>query len=283
TIANTGGMAALNSVTNRIYLDFGQVIDGNTNQVVPSQLFIAFPSVVGVNAQSRKIYLAKFDGIEVYDAVTEQLLTTIPRNLTPRDIAVDQVLNRVSVLDANGLLVIDGNRDVVIHSSAFSNGPSAKLDVNDNTHRLYLADGAGILKILDGNVYQVIQTLVYDPATGSSFNHLQVDSATSRLFLINTAGGSVFVIDDALPFTREPQIFAADPVFGPAGTVVTISGANLNTVTRVTFNGKPALFRIDSASQITATVPAGATTGPVVVTATNGAATGPVFTVVRTK
>ncbi|MBX7219806.1 MAG: hypothetical protein K1Y36_07660 [Blastocatellia bacterium] len=86
-----------------------------------------------------------------------------------------------------------------------------------------------------------------------------------------------------LPFGKGPVIGSLSPTSGPAGTSVTISGLNLTGVTQVTFNGRPAAFTVNAATQITATVPIGAATGPVAVAGPNGAATGPVFTVIRTK
>ena len=56
------------------------------------------------------------------------------------------------------------------------------------------------------------------------------------------------------------------PTIGQVGTPVTILGTNLTGATSVTFNGTPATFNIVSSSEITTTVPAGATTGTVQVT-----------------
>ncbi len=57
---------------------------------------------------------------------------------------------------------------------------------------------------------------------------------------------------------------------GVPGASVIILGTNLTGATAVTFNGMRAAYTVESRSEITATVPAGATTGPVVV-ATPGA------------
>ncbi len=62
-----------------------------------------------------------------------------------------------------------------------------------------------------------------------------------------------------------PTVASFNPVAGPPGTQVTITGQNLSTATKVEFNGVPAAFTVAGAGLL-ATVPATATTGPVRVT-----------------
>jgi uncharacterized protein (TIGR03437 family) len=56
-------------------------------------------------------------------------------------------------------------------------------------------------------------------------------------------------------------------------TTVTINGANLSGATRVTFNGRVAAFSVVSSTQVRATVPGGAKSGPIAVTTPGGTAT----------
>ncbi|MFD2785649.1 beta strand repeat-containing protein [Hymenobacter rubripertinctus] len=60
-------------------------------------------------------------------------------------------------------------------------------------------------------------------------------------------------------------VYSLAPASGPVGTSVIITGANFVNVSRVTFNQSTstASFVVNSATQITAVVPASATTGPV--------------------
>jgi hypothetical protein len=65
--------------------------------------------------------------------------------------------------------------------------------------------------------------------------------------------------------------------------VVTLVGSALSGATAVTFNGLGAAFTVVSPTQVTATVPAGATTGPIAITTRGGRATSASsFTVIPT-
>jgi hypothetical protein len=70
-----------------------------------------------------------------------------------------------------------------------------------------------------------------------------------------------------------PTIAGFSPSSGPVGASVTVTGTAFTGATAVTFNGVSASFTVDSATQVTATVPAGATTGPIGVTTPGGTAT----------
>jgi len=77
-----------------------------------------------------------------------------------------------------------------------------------------------------------------------------------------------------------PALTSFAPTSGPVGTSVTITGSNLSGATAVKFNGTTAAFAVNSDTQITATVPAGAATGTISVSTPGGTATsGASFTV----
>ncbi len=88
--------------------------------------------------------------------------------------------------------------------------------------------------------------------------------AASGSLVVTTPGGSA---SDYF-FVSTPQsqfsITGISPIGGPVGTVVTILGSGFSGVTQVSFHGTAAsAFTVVSATQITATVPIGATTGPI--------------------
>ena len=81
----------------------------------------------------------------------------------------------------------------------------------------------------------------------------------------SNCGGTVFGLSVGLaPFVK------TQPHYGTVGAAVTILGADLTGTTSVTFNGTPAAFSVVSATEITTTVPTGATTGSVQVTTPGG-------------
>ena len=71
-------------------------------------------------------------------------------------------------------------------------------------------------------------------------------------------------------FKVTPTLPSFSPGSGPMGTVVTLTGTGLVQTTKIAFNGKSASFTVVSDSEVTATVPSGATTGTIVVTTKGG-------------
>ena len=89
-------------------------------------------------------------------------------------------------------------------------------------------------------------------------------------------------LSNSIIVTELPAVTVSgfSPTAGTAGTLVTISGTGFTGATAVTFNGTSASFTVVNSTTITATVPAGATTGVVAVTAPCGtASSGTAFTI----
>ena len=94
--------------------------------------------------------------------------------------------------------------------------------------------------------------------------------ATTGPLTITAPGG---VIISANSFRVLPNITSFSPTLGPAGTEVGILGTSFFNVTNVSFNGiKAASFTAVSSTEIRATVPPSATTGPIRVSTPDGTA-----------
>ena len=106
--------------------------------------------------------------------------------------------------------------------------------------------------------------------------------ATTGAITVTTPGGTA---TSSTNFTviPAPTIVSFNPTSGEAGVSVVITGTGFTGATDVTFSGVSATFAVNLDTQITATVPASATTGPIVVTTPGGVATSAsVFTVIVT-
>lgn len=93
------------------------------------------------------------------------------------------------------------------------------------------------------------------------------------------ATGRQTVTVGRLSYGPAPAIATLAPLGGPVGTSVVLTGSNLSAATAVSFNGTAASFVVNSPTQLTATVPAGAASGPVTVTTPGGTSSGRAFTV----
>jgi len=96
--------------------------------------------------------------------------------------------------------------------------------------------------------------------------------ATTGTISVTTGGGTA-TSSGSFTVIPAPTISGFTPITGAPGTTVVITGTEFTGATSVTFNGTSATFVVDSATQITATVPAGATTGKIAVVTPGGTAT----------
>lgn len=118
-------------------------------------------------------------------------------------------------------------------------------------------------------------------ASPVSFTGLTPGTTYTVSLVSNCAGGTT-ASPATVSFTTSPAapaITLLSPNSGPVGTAVTITGTALTGATAVQFNGTAAGFTVVSPTFISTTVPAGATTGNVVVTTPGGPSNGLTFTV----
>ncbi|OAX49890.1 Endo-1,4-beta-xylanase A [Paenibacillus sp. AD87] len=87
--------------------------------------------------------------------------------------------------------------------------------------------------------------------------------------MVTTPGGTATLTFGYTYFMAAPTIISISPVSGPTsgGTIVTLTGTNLTDATAVKFGATAASYTVNSATQITATAPAGSA-GTVDVTVT---------------
>ncbi|MGC1374150.1 MAG: choice-of-anchor tandem repeat GloVer-containing protein [Candidatus Sulfotelmatobacter sp.] len=134
----------------------------------------------------------------------------------------------------------------------------------------------------DGTIFKITPagelTTLYNfcpqaKCSGGAYPNAGLMQATNGIFYGSTTGeghglsnnGSIFSLSTGLP-----PFVATRPSSGDVGAAVIILGTDLTGSTAVTFNGTAATFNVVSASEITTTVPAGASSGAVEVTTSSG-------------
>ena len=134
------------------------------------------------------------------------------------------------------------------------------------------ANGAGVLfRLTTSGSYTVLHD--FAGATGSAPRSSLMQHTNGRLYGMTSSGGSAnfgvfFSLDAGLP-----PFVTYLPTYGRAGGVVQILGQGFTDTTQVFFNGTPASFKLVYPTFIKATIPDGATTGPITVSTTNGTLT----------
>jgi predicted extracellular nuclease len=194
------------------------------------------------------------------------------------------------------------NTGATINSLTISyTGEQWRLGALGREDRLEFEYSTNATSLLSGTFTSVTALNFISPVTGPTVGALDGNASANRTTLTHTitglsiSSGAVFYIrwldfnaagaddgtaidDFSLSFTTMaagPSISGFSPTSACAGSSasVVVSGNNFVTVTDVSFNGVSASFVINSATQITATLPAGATTGQITVSGTAGSST----------
>jgi len=106
----------------------------------------------------------------------------------------------------------------------------------------------------------------FDVLTDTFMTATVPDGATSGFIKVTTPSG---MLTSNKQFQVKPQITSFSPASGPAGTSVIIIGVSLSQTSKITFNSAIATnFTVNSDTQVTVTVPAGAATAKIGATTT---------------
>jgi hypothetical protein len=141
------------------------------------------------------------------------------------------------------------------------------------------AGGAGTVVTITGTEFTGATAVAFGGVAATAFTVNSDTQITATVptgtatgpIIVDTPSGTAFSTTSFVD--APPTITGFSPSGSPVGTVVTIHGTNFSGVTAVSFNGVASNFTVTAPTQITATVPSGATTGSITVTNPYGSAT----------
>ncbi len=225
-------------------------------------------------------------------------VATVPNPPLTTSFTATSMLNTTTVPDGiHGVTAVAGNRAGMLASvsqslivdntpptTQITAGPTG--EINEPTATVTFTGGDTLTPPndlvfawrIDGGAFSV-----FSPSPSAALSGLTDGAHTVEVTARDLAGN-----EDPTPASRSftvalrPAITGVTPTSGPVGTFVTIAGARFTPgPTQVAFNGVAAVVRTLTATQITTTVPFGATTGPLTVTTPKGTASTP-FSVTAT-
>ncbi|MFN9710566.1 MAG: beta strand repeat-containing protein, partial [Bacteroidota bacterium] len=203
------------------------------------------------------------------------------------------VANALPVGASAGIINIDGTGTKTINLGLFnlgtattSAGSAGKLDIDANTTINLGASGtnAYYFKASDDQTWNATTVTInnwtgsvgltgtgpkiYVGANENGLTSTQLSKITFNGF---TAGAVLLGTGELVPKPLTPTITSFTPTSGFVGTTVTITGTNFAFITSVSIGGAAAAsYTVNSTTQITAVVGAGATTGVVTIVALGG-------------
>lgn len=194
--------------------------------------------------------------------------------------------NYGSRLDLNGW----GNAVVTTGYGDLYNNNNGQPLSNENDDQYYTANFAGTSSatpMVTGSVL-VVQGYKKQLSAGRVFCPEEIRSLLTSTGTSQLSGGNIGPMPNlqaaitvvvartascVSPINPVPTIISFNPVAGAVGSTVTLSGTGFIGAGAVSFNNTSASFTVLSDSQIQATIPSGATTGPIAVATPNGTAT----------
>jgi CSLREA domain-containing protein len=133
----------------------------------------------------------------------------------------------------------------------------------------------GTVVTILGSGFTGTTAVKFNTATATTIDVIS-DSQVTATVPVNATTGKIGVVrptgtvTSLTNFNVMPTVSGFSPTSGPIGTVVTITGSNLTGATSVKFNGASAVPTLLSPTSIRATVPTGASSGPISVTTAGG-------------
>jgi hypothetical protein len=179
----------------------------------------------------------------------------------------------ITVTTPNGTATSSASFTVTVQGPVITNLSPAAGAVGDDI----IISGYNLADAISVKFYNGVIAQFYEDDDANIVAKVPANATTGPI-TVETSGGTAtsetFTVN-----APAPTITGLSPASGVVGAQITIEGTNFTGITSVTFNGVSASFTVNSATSISAVVPAGATTGPISVITANHSATSSNFQV----
>jgi DNA-binding beta-propeller fold protein YncE len=162
-----------------------------------------YGDALAVNQATHRVYVAIEGQLNVYDAQTHALITTIslPQNYTASyDLALNAATNRLYAVGFR-TYVIDLNSNTVLQHW---DQKAQEVAVNPTTNRVYIAGlvmspypTAAVVHVLNGANNTWLPDINLGTATSYEYIHLAVNPVTNRVYIVFTGDDDLRVLDGA--------------------------------------------------------------------------------------
>ncbi|HWR35267.1 MAG TPA: IPT/TIG domain-containing protein [Clostridia bacterium] len=204
--------------------------------------------------------------------------TPFIRNTSENNIN-DATSSKQNVTSSSGLLVAATNNTVrAYYHNSFGLGSSSGAPTI--TSFTPTSGSAGDQVTITGTNFTGTTAVSFNGTNTATFNiasdtqltaSVPLGATSGKIAVTNAAGTGTSSSDFSIA-SAPPTITSFTPASGPVGTAVTITGTNFTNSSAVKFNGTTATFTVTNATTIQTTVPGGAQTGKISVTAPGGTA-----------
>ncbi|TAK60147.1 MAG: T9SS type A sorting domain-containing protein, partial [Bacteroidetes bacterium] len=248
----------------------GQIVVVNGNGNDPSTAnFLVPPTITGLSASSGiigstvTITGTTFVGVTnvAFNGVSAVSYTVVSATQIDADVPAGATTGSVTVTTAGGTGTSGTTFTVLPNITSFTNSPGP----------------VGTSVVISGTAFTGASAVTFNGVSASytvnsstQITATVPNGALTGAIQVTTAAGTA---TSATNYVVTPSVSSFTPTSGTIGSSVTINGQAFTGVTGVTFNGVSASFTFVSNTQVTATVPAGATTGAIAVTTPSGTGT----------
>lgn len=187
-------------------------------------LGVGLPRAIVINPNINRIYVVgATTNLSVIDSNKNQVINVIKLDGNTSGIAVNPITNRVYVSVSMPvsfrykIVVIDGPSDTIVGEIPVP-VPIANIAVQSATNRIYATNRDGDMIVINGETNQV-EKIIQFTLPPDYDRAIAVNPVTNQIFIVDSGGGNVVVIDGAtdsiirtIPVGSQPGFIAINPM-----------------------------------------------------------------------